>query len=55
MVFPSPHRSKRTLELMKTAVEWKSWEELRTLTKAFQVYLQEMLFFNMKCAVNMKA
>ncbi|CAL1162391.1 unnamed protein product [Cladocopium goreaui] len=35
-------RSKRTLELMKTAVEWKSWEELRTLTKAFQVYLKEV-------------
>lgn len=27
---------------MKTAVEWKSWEELRTLTKAFQVYLKEV-------------
>lgn len=36
-----PERSARALELMQTAVEWKSWEELRTLTKAFQCYLQE--------------
>ncbi|CAJ1431809.1 unnamed protein product [Effrenium voratum] len=35
-------RSARALELMQTAVEWKSWEELRTLTKAFQCYLQEI-------------
>lgn len=35
-------KARRTLELMKTAVEWKSWEELRTLTKAFQVYLKEV-------------
>ncbi|CAE7843701.1 GONST4 [Symbiodinium necroappetens] len=27
---------------MRTAVEWKSWEELRTLTKAFQRYLEEI-------------
>jgi len=27
---------------MQTAVKWKSWEELRTLTSAFQCYLQEI-------------
>lgn len=35
-------RSKRALELMKVAVKWKSWEELRTLSKAFQAYLEDM-------------
>eukprot|EP00913_Durusdinium_trenchii_P019224 g18066.t1 len=34
-------RSKRALELMKAAVEWKSWDELQTLSKAFQGYLEE--------------
>ncbi|CAE7819002.1 GONST4 [Symbiodinium sp. CCMP2592] len=35
-------RSSQALQLMRTAVEWKSWEELRTLTKAFQRYLEEI-------------
>ena len=35
------HRSKQALELMKAAVEWKSWQELRTLSKAFHTYLEE--------------
>ncbi|CAK9082280.1 unnamed protein product [Durusdinium trenchii] len=35
-------RSKRALELMKAAVEWKSWDELQTLSKAFQGYLEEI-------------
>ena len=26
---------------MKAAVEWKSWDELQTLSKAFQGYLEE--------------